>query len=265
MFTWICPKCGREVPPQYAECPDCERAEQQAATGPSSPGPMAEAPPVNPPPPPRAAVPEYRPPEPVHPTAPPPPPPPPPQYPPQAYQPPVPTLGQVYPAYAPPPAAPRVGMPTWALTIVFALAIFGVVAGVYWLVGALKGGSGSPAKQLSTVESPAAKPGARVSPFQKYIEVSGVRFIENAKKKPEVRFVVTNHSEAEITDLSGNVTIWARTQKSEEESAGTFTFKVTLGAWESKDLTAPLSTKLAMIELPDWQNTTTDVQITGPQ
>jgi len=23
MFTWICPKCGREVPPSYNECPDC--------------------------------------------------------------------------------------------------------------------------------------------------------------------------------------------------------------------------------------------------
>src|ERR1035438_3119946 len=23
MFTWICPTCGREVPPAYNECPDC--------------------------------------------------------------------------------------------------------------------------------------------------------------------------------------------------------------------------------------------------
>ena len=23
MFTWICPQCGREVPPAYADCPDC--------------------------------------------------------------------------------------------------------------------------------------------------------------------------------------------------------------------------------------------------
>jgi hypothetical protein len=169
-----------------------------------------------------------------------------------------------YAPYAPPPAAPRAAIPTWLLTIVFALAIFGVVAGVYWLVGALKGGSASPAKQLATVESPAAKPGAKASPFQKYIEVSGVRFLED-KKKPVVRFVVTNHSAADIAGLTGNVTIWARTQKSEEESAGTFSFTTSLGPWEIKDLTAPLTTKLKMIELPDWQNTTTDVQITGPQ
>lgn len=24
MFTWICPKCGKEVPPSYLECPNCQ-------------------------------------------------------------------------------------------------------------------------------------------------------------------------------------------------------------------------------------------------
>jgi hypothetical protein len=33
---------------------------------------------------------------------------------------------------------------------------------------------------------------------------------------------------------------------------------------ESKELTAPLTTKLKIYELPDWQNVTTDVQITAP-
>jgi len=33
---------------------------------------------------------------------------------------------------------------------------------------------------------------------------------------------------------------------------------------ESKELTAPLNTKKKIYELPDWQNVTTDVQITAP-
>ena len=252
MFTWICPKCGREVPPQYSECPDCEKAEQATAAAPGQPAP----------PPPQAAVPEYRPPEPVHPMPPPQPPPP------VVAQPPAPVMGQAYPSYLPPVAAPRAGLPTWLLTIVFALAIFGVVAGVYWLVGALKGGSETAATQSAPAASPAASTApnapAKVSPFQKYVEVSGVRFLEDAKKKPQVKFVVTNHSGAEMTGLSGSVTVWARMQKTEEQ-AGTFTFTTTLGPWETKDISAPLATKLAMIELPDWQNTRTEVQITGPQ
>ena len=49
MFTWICPKCGAEVPPSYSECPQC--AGQGAAPPPleeatarSAPPPAAPAP-----------------------------------------------------------------------------------------------------------------------------------------------------------------------------------------------------------------------------
>lgn len=52
MFTWICPKCGKEVPPSYSECPNCDvkgqavEAEQPAAStqAPSRPVPPAAAP-----------------------------------------------------------------------------------------------------------------------------------------------------------------------------------------------------------------------------
>jgi hypothetical protein len=174
-----------------------------------------------------------------------------------------PQMGQVRVSpYQPPPApAARAGLPAWLLTLVFAFAFLGLGAGIYWLVGYLRGSNATP---TAAVESPAAKPGAKVNPYQRYIEVSGVRFLEDAKKKPQVKFVVTNHSGADINGLAGNVTIWGRTRKSEEEAAGSFQFSTDIGAWESKDMTVPLTTKLQMIELPDWQNTSTDVQITGP-
>ena len=40
MFTWICPKCGKEVPPAYSECPNCAATDQPAAP----PEAAAEAP-----------------------------------------------------------------------------------------------------------------------------------------------------------------------------------------------------------------------------
>jgi len=92
-----------------------------------------------------------------------------------------------------------------------------------------------------------------------------VRFIEGKKKSIEVRFIITNHSGADISDLGGNVTIWGRTRTSEEDAAGTFTFKTDLKGFESKDLTVKLTTKKEYIELPDWQLLSTDVQITSPQ
>jgi hypothetical protein len=157
--------------------------------------------------------------------------------------------------------ARRGGLPTWLLTVLFAFAFLGLGSGIYWLVGAARGTGAKPA---AAVESPAAKPGAKTSPYQKYIEISGVRFVEGAKKKPEVHFIVTNHSNADISGLGGNVTVWGRTRNSEEDAAGSFTFTTDLKGFESKEVTAPLNTKLKIYELPDWQNVSTDVQITAP-
>jgi hypothetical protein len=41
MFTWICPQCGREVPPSEAECPDCARGRQAALEAPAPSAPAA--------------------------------------------------------------------------------------------------------------------------------------------------------------------------------------------------------------------------------
>lgn len=159
--------------------------------------------------------------------------------------------------------ASRGGIPTWALTVLFALAFVGLVAGVYWAVGYFRNGSQA-ASPSPIVESPAAKPGASTNPYQKYIEVSGIRFAEDGKKNVVVKFMLTNHSDADISGLGGNVTIWGRTRKSEEDAVGTFSFTSDVGPQASKELTAPLTTKLKIYELPDWQNASTDLQITAP-
>ena len=286
MFTWVCPQCGREVPPHYDECPDCKGKTAAPPAGQSQP----TAPPGYPPP----AGPDY-----------PPPPGPPQQFPPTYYQQPpqAPQPGQPYyqpqqapppgpqyyapppqqqappppQYYQPPPQPPQyypkqpqgnlfARMPAWLLTILFALGIGGIIFGLYSVLqsGKPTTAAGNGPAPTAAVESPAAKPGAKPNPLQKQIEISGVRFSQDAKKKTLVTFMVTNHSTAEITGLAGNVTIWGRTQKSEEDAQGTFTFTTDLAPFQSKEMSAPLNSKLKIYELPDWQNITTDIQITSP-
>ncbi|MGB9458552.1 MAG: hypothetical protein WCB12_21060 [Bryobacteraceae bacterium] len=163
------------------------------------------------------------------------------------------------------PATPRThALPVWLVTILSALAFVGVVAGVYWTVNYFHGGRHG--RPPSTVESPAAKAGAAVNPVQKFIEVSAVRFLEDPKNKEKVlvKFVLTNHSDADFNHLAGNVTIWASTGGSEEEAEGTFAFTTNLKGFESKELTESLVGSKKIYELPDWQNMTNDVQITAP-
>src|SRR5260370_23928025 len=166
MFTWICPKCGREVPPAYTDCPDCA-AKTQA--------PQPEAAPVIsrpiPPPPP---APQYQqPPAPQYQQA-------PPQYapPPQQYAPP-----QYQQHYPPPPAAPTfyappperiglAGMPTWLLSILFAVLFVGLVFGVYYLVQNSHKTAASTEDTPGPVETPPATgPGPTTTPLLTQVEV----------------------------------------------------------------------------------------------
>ena len=126
-----------------------------------------------------------------------------------------------------------------------------------------RSGSSSPA---AAVENPAAKPGTAVSPAQKFIEVAGVRFVEDPKNKEKtvVRFLLVNHSSADWMGLKGNVSLWGSTQRSEEDAQGSFAFTTDLKPFTSLELTAPLDTKKKIYELADWQNLTTDLQITAP-
>lgn len=324
MFTWICPQCGREVPPSYTECPDCAAKAAGGAPPDQSQPQQGQAQPYYPPPP---GQPQYQQPAYGQPYPPPqysygqpqypgqaqyppqgqyPPPqyPYPPSYPPQYQQP---VYGQppyapsqsqsASESYSPPPppqstvaapvmqptpaaepvretpaasslfAAPAVaarkpGMPTWLLTILCTAGFALLVVGAYSVFGSHK----TSATPATTVESAAAKPGAPVSPWQKFIEISGVRLQENPKKKNEimVKFLLTNHSESDLRDLAGNVTIWAGTKKSDEDAQGTFAFNTDVGPYASKELTVPFNTKLKVYELPDWNVMNTDLQITNP-
>ena len=144
------------------------------------------------------------------------------------------------------------------MAVLFAIGFAVVGGGIYWIIV-----SQHPQKPAATVESPAAKPGDKQNPVQKYIEITGLRFGPTSKGV-QVTFVVINHSDSDLVGLAGNVTIWGRTQKSEEDAVGTFTFQTSVAAQSSQQLTMPLTTKLKLMEMPDWQNVTVDVQITAP-
>ena len=285
MFTWICPQCGKEVPPAYNDCPDCSK---KAAAGgdPAQAQPPVAAQPAYAPPLPPAQQPYYQQPpqaqqappqgyyppqpqaQPAQPYYPPQPQTQPQAQPPQPYYPQQPQPQAPPPGYYPMPSEPgrKLNLPVWLMTVIFAVGIVGVVFGIVSLLSTNRGSEGNGPAPIAAVESPAAKPGAKTNSFQKYIEVAGVRFVLDAKKKNTMaKFVLINHSETDIDGLAGNVTIWGRTQKSEEDAQGTFTFTTTLGPFESKELSVPLNTKRKIYELGDWQNLTTDVQITAPK
>src|SRR5664279_2017641 len=146
MFTWICPQCGREVPPAYNDCPDCagKPAPVSAATDTAA---AAGSPAV-------AG-------SPAAPVAP--------------------------PRQFPPPRGGGIHMPTWLMAMLFALGFVAVGGGVFWFINYQRS-----QKPSAVVESPAAKPGAKQNPLQKFIEVTGVRF-GGSSKGVTITFLLVNH------------------------------------------------------------------------
>jgi hypothetical protein len=148
--------------------------------------------------------------------------------------------------------------------VLFAAAFGGVVAGAYALFGSKSPSTSSTAAD-SGVQMPVTAPGGKENPYQKFVEISGIRFATDPKDKEKtiVKFVVTNHADDDMTGLSGTVAILSRSDKSGQPVAG-FTFTTSLAPQESKDLTTTLTTNKKEYELPDWQFAKPVLQITAP-
>jgi hypothetical protein len=181
--------------------------------------------------------------------------PPPPQHPQYAQQPPA--------AW---PAPERRGPPPWLVGVGTAVVFLLIGAGIYYFMNRSDAPSAASSDKPAAADASggAASKQKITNPLQKYVEVVGIRMMTE-NKQPVARFVVVNHSGAEIVDLAANVTLLASTSRSDEDSVGTFSFKLpSLPANETKELTEPFKTKLKPYELPDWQNTTAEIQITSP-
>ncbi len=137
--------------------------------------------------------------------------------------------------------------------------LFGVVFAAAGLTAYLLLQTKSPAPQSQTASAaPAFQPvpvsaAAQNDPVLKNIELTGVRLTEDSNKKTYVQFVAVNHSGADLGDVSATVDLKSVNAKDQDPPVGSFPLKVTLGPYEAKDLKAPLTTKLRVYELPDWQ------------
>lgn len=236
MFSWICPQCGAEVPPAYNECPNCKPA--------AVPPPLQPQPAAAPPPPPPAAA--------------------------RMSAPPTPTAPPVYAAAPIAPAAPppqiqyvyakQPGPPAWLVTLgVFA----GLLAAGFAFYSLVLNKKSVAAPSETAMEQPAAAvPSKGAAKLAKYLEAAGVRIVEE-NKKPQIRLMLINHSGAEMVALVGTVTLG--TQGKDGEIAEIPFTLGTLGAYEAKEIKAPLKTKLRAYELPDWQFIKPSVTLTAAE
>jgi hypothetical protein len=90
------------------------------------------------------------------------------------------------------------------------------------------------------------------------VEVTGFRFVADPSKKSEVQYVVVNHSDGDLTDVTASITL--RSAKA-GQTVARFSFKIpTLKSFESKEMANPIEKSRSLV-LPDWQDLRADIQI----
>ncbi len=246
MFTWICQKCGSEVPPSETDCPNCRVKASQTVTAPpaQAPPPQFQAPPQAPPVQTQPVQTQYVPP------APPPPP--------------IAPRPESLPAFASAPPVTRKATSPALVAAGSAVGILALLAVLYLYV--------LPSKTDTTAESPSAaleSPGATGSagsaavttthPLAKYIEIAGIRIIEEGKGQVKIAYLVVNHSPADLPELQAQVSLGAAGKTMFEFPANI----PSIGPYESKDLSATIKTRLQPYEMPDWQKLIPVVRITS--
>ena len=250
MFTWICPQCGREVPPSFSECPSCAENRQRATQAPApapQPPPPAYAQPGPQAYPPQTADPR----ETYH----------QPTYPQPTYAPPPPQGAPVYSIGAEPQA--KSGLPGWIVVILVFVGIAALIFRAVKLFGHKDASTPPPASATAPAMS-AGTPGGH--PFAKFIEVTGLRITEDAKQRATANFVIVNHSSAELPDVELRVNVTTSQAKESDDPIATVVVKAgTLPASGIREISVPLETKLRAYEMPDWQFLRATYVITAPK
>ena len=165
--------------------------------------------------------------------------------------------------FASAPAAPsRGGFPGWAIGIAFAAGLAAVLYVLFTYVLPKKSDTASTAATAPTAESAATVPGAAAKkphPLAKFLEVVGIRWVEDAKQKAKMQFIVVNHSAADLPELKMLISV---------KAGGKLLFDVpftvsSIGPYESKEFSTPIQTALKGYELPDWQFVKAEFEITS--
>ncbi len=115
----------------------------------------------------------------------------------------------------------------------------------------------SPVPAVSTPASAAVSTAASYS-LSKAIEVTGFRFV--GENKPEVRYLVVNHSAAELGAVTVYVTLRSSAAKSGQLPLYRFSFRApALGPFESKEMAATLDKPAR--SGADWQSLHADIEL----
>ena len=155
----------------------------------------------------------------------------------------------------------KASLPAWTVSFVVALTLFLAIGTVLQHLGANRDAKNAtpPPASNDTASTSAI---AAEQPASKLVEVTGLRVAMGPNQRPQLEFIVVNHSG---TALSGvGLRIAVRSASSQSGVAPLFRVSATipsLGAYQSREFRAELDPEVHATDVPDWRSLRADVRI----
>jgi hypothetical protein len=152
----------------------------------------------------------------------------------------------------------------WPLSFVgVTIVILGLVSALQYLIQDrdTKAATAGATVQVAKAASAPHLPVLQEHPAARSVEVAGIRILTLPNKKPQLQFIVINHSASELTGL--NIRIGVRSVDTPSD-APLFTVSsviAALGPNQSKEVRTDVSSAIPASEIPDWQSLRTEVLI----
>ena len=98
-------------------------------------------------------------------------------------------------------------------------------------------------------------------PAARSVEVAGVRIVTGPNKKPQLQYIVINHSSSELTGLNIRIAVRSVDALADAPLFSVSSVVAALGPDQSKEIRTDLNPSVQVSAIPDWQSLRTEVLI----
>ena len=159
-----------------------------------------------------------------------------------------------------------IGFPAWVVSVGVAMSLFLCTGTLLQYINAKRDAPAAaapdtPAVQPSKRAALAPAPAPASDALARSLEVSGLRLVAGWTSKPQVQFLIINHSSRQLPSIAIQVAV--RSSESSEDAQPLLTINAvihSLGPYQSKEVRADLDSDASPSTLADWQSLRTEIQ-----
>jgi hypothetical protein len=118
----------------------------------------------------------------------------------------------------------------------------------------------APPQTAKAAPAPQA-PVVQEHPAARSVEVAGVRIVMGPNKKPQLQYIVVNHSSTEITGLNIRIAVRSVDALADPPLFTVSSVVAALGPNQSKEIRTDLNSSIQPSAIPDWQSLRTEILI----